>query len=198
MKIGLTGGVGCGASEVARYLESKGIPVVSGDEAGHRALTDSHVREKLISRFGSNITDQGGEIDRSKLGSIVFADQAALQDLNHIIHTTLIKILKKQVNEAEQTNPAVIVDAALIYEWDLQDFFDLMIVVTASLDMCITRTIQRDGLSREQVLQRISAQKPVFVKAELADHIINNDGSLEDLYDKTDKIITLIPALQDR
>ena len=197
MKIGLTGGVGCGASEVARYLDSKGIPVVSGDEAGHRALTDSHVREKLISRFGSNITDKGGEIDRGKLGSIVFADQEALQDLNHIIHPTLIKILKKQVIEAKQTNPAVIVDAALIYEWDLQDFFDLMIVVTAPLDMRITRTMQRDGLSREQVLQRISAQKPVFVKAELADHIINNDGSLEDLYDKTDKIIALVPALQD-
>lgn len=197
MRIGLTGGVGCGVSVVANYIKGRGVPVISGDKAGHLALADLNIREKLNDRFGNEILDKNGSIDRTKLGSIVFSDHKALKDLNRIIHPTLLEILKSQVEDAERTNPAVVVDAALIYEWNMSDYFDIIIVVAAPTNTRIARAMQRNGLSRNQVNQRISAQMSLHEKSIMADFIIYNDGTLEELYRKTDQIINKIPTLRE-
>ncbi len=192
MRIGLTGGVGCGASEAARHLESLGIPVVSGDEIGHRALLKDSVKTVIRQEFGNKVFADDGEIDRKLLGQIVFADDVALETLNTIIHPVMLEILKHEVSEKETENGTVVVDAALIYEWELQDFFDKIILVTAPIEKRIERVMMRSGITRIEVEQRISAQMPVEDKAAMADYVINNDKTVEDLHKKADHIWNLI------
>ncbi len=188
MKIGLTGGVGCGVTEAADRLRQKGIPVISGDETGWEALKIPEVRSSLVERFGREILGQGGEIDRGILGEIVFSDPEALQSLNEIIHPILLGLLVEKVRKEEAESGVVVVDAALIFEWDLQRFFDKIIVITAPLEVRISRTTARSGLSREQVMQRIAAQMPLEEKAKRADFVIPNDGTKEELYRKVEEI----------
>ncbi len=188
MRIGLTGGVGCGVTEVARRLGSKGVPIVSGDEIGHLALNTPEVSRPLIERFGSKILDDENLIDRSKLGAIVFADERARRDLNRVIHPTLLDMLAREVRAAEAKHGLVVVDAALIYEWGLQGFFHKVIVVDAPLDLRISRTMTRDKLTEEQVRQRIAAQMPLERKVEMADIVIFNNGTLDELHSRVDEV----------
>ncbi len=188
MRIGLTGGLGCGVSEVARILAEKGVPVVSGDRAGHKALTSDDIKAALVERFGASVVLPDGTVDRRTLGGLVFSDRDALRDLNRIIHPTLLQILQKETIEQEQKSGVVIVDAALIYEWELTDFFDCIIAVTAPLETRLLRVMRRDGLSRGDALQRLQAQLPIEEKAKRADYVIINDGSLEKLRTQTEEI----------
>lgn len=188
MRIGLTGGVGSGATEVAEYLKKKGIPVISADEVGHRALMMPEVKHRLIERFGAAILDSEGEIDRGKLGEIVFSDEQARRNLNQIIHPVLLDMLSEQVRSAEKERGIVVVDAALIYEWGLQGFFHKVIAVSAPMKLRLERTMKRSGLSEEQVRRRIAAQMPLEEKAERADVVISNQGSISDLHKRVDEV----------
>jgi dephospho-CoA kinase len=188
MRIGLTGGVGCGVTEVAKRLHSKGVRVISGDQIGYQALKTPQVKNLLIQQFGPEILDEGGEVDRDRLGNIVFSDPEALRDLNRIIHPTLLDMLQREVAAVEAESGTAVVDAALIFEWGLQGFFHKIIVVDAPLELRIQRTMQRSGLSREHVIQRIRSQRPLEQKMEAADIVIVNDGTLENLHHRVDEV----------
>lgn len=188
MRIGLTGGVGCGVTEVAKRLQSKGFQVISADQIGYQALETPKVKNLLVQRFGLEILDERGEINRDRLGNIVFADAEALRNLNCIIHPTLLDMLQREVAAAEAESELAVVDAALIFEWGLQGFFHKIIVVDAPLELRIKRTMKRSGLSREQVMQRIRSQRPLEQKIEVADIVITNDGTLENLNCRVDEV----------
>ena len=188
MRIGLTGGIGSGATQAAKRLEAKGIAIVSGDEAGHSALTFPEVQNSLRERFGLGIFTEQGEIDRPTLGEIVFADEAARKELNRIVHPVLLDILTNEVRHLEQQSGVVVVDAALIYEWGLSGFFHRMIVVEAPLEVRLLRTMARDRLSEEQARRRLAAQWPLEKKIERADFVIHNGGTLEELYWQVDQV----------
>lgn len=188
MKIGVTGGVGCGVSEVTGYLKTRGARVVSGDGAGHRVLQRDDVKQALIRHFGPDITDPQGNINRRKLGSLVFSSDDERRELNQIVHPTLLKILQEEVDEGEKRGEIVVVDAALIFEWGLQTYFDAIIVVAAPLEMRIQRVMRRDRLSRAQVVERINAQIPLEEKAKQADFVIINDGTWDDLHRQADAV----------
>jgi len=192
MRIGLTGGLASGASEVARYLASKGFQILSGDKAGHEALRTANVKSALVERFGYQILDSSGEIDRKILGTIVFSDDQARADLNRIIHPILLRNLQNDITRIETDVGVVFVDAALIYEWDLQNYFDVMIVVDAPLKERISRAVSRDKTPEAAVKQRIAAQIPLENKVKQADYVINNNGSINDLKRKTDQILSQI------
>ncbi len=188
MRIGVTGGVGCGASEVCRYLQTKGWAVVSGDEAGHLTLTLPEIKAALRAEFGAAIFDPQGEVDRKRLGNLVFADEEARKRLNRIVHPTLLNILTAEAQQAEMKSGIAIVDAALIYEWGMAGFFHRVIVVTAPLETRIARSMARDGMTRDQVLLRMAAQWPLEQKAAKASFVIENTGTLEVLYRLVDQI----------
>ncbi|MBU1653005.1 dephospho-CoA kinase [bacterium] len=192
MRIGLTGGLGSGATEAARYLESKGYHIVSGDKTGHQTLLSPSVKSALVKRFGEGILSSAGEIDRRKLGEIVFSDDQARVDLNHIIHPVLLQYLRREVTRTEAEKGVVIVDAALIYEWALQSYFDVMIVVNAPLQDRIARAVARDNSSEDLIRQRIAAQMPLEDKAKLADYVIDNVGSVSDLHAKLDQVLQAV------
>jgi dephospho-CoA kinase len=188
MRVGLTGGVGSGATQAAKRLATKGVAVVSGDEAGHIALTFPEVQNSLRERFGQKIFTSEGEINRPTLGEIVFADAEALNELNRIVHPVLLDILTDEVRHLELQSGVVVVDAALLYEWGLSGFFHRMIVVEAPLEARLQRTMARDGLSEEQARQRLAAQWPLEKKIERADFVIHNGGTLEELYWQVDQV----------
>lgn len=188
MRIGLTGGLGSGVSEVAHALEKRDIPVISADKIGHRVLTRPDIKRELSKCFSHQIFDASGEINRKKLGELIFADEAARRDLNRIVHPILLDMLKAEVQQAEAEKGVVVVDAALIFEWGLQGFFHKVIVVDAPLEIRIQRIMKRDGLSREQVEQRIAAQWPLEKKIAAADAVITNHGTLEDVNLELDKV----------
>ena len=188
MRIGLTGGVGSGATQAAKRLEAKGVAVVSGDEAGHAALTFPEVQNSLRERFGQRIFTPEGEVDHPTLGEIVFADEAARKELNRIVHPVLLDILTREVRHLELQNGVVLVDAALIYEWGLSGFFHRIIVVEAPLEARLQRTMARNGLTEEQTRQRMAAQWPLEKKIERADFVIHNGGTLEELFAQVDEI----------
>ncbi len=182
MRVGLTGGSGCGVSTAARWLEARGVAVLRADEIGHQILQLPQVKRDLVDHFGTGILSAEGDIHRQKLGEIVFADPEACQALNRMVHPPLLEELTAQVRNLEASRGLVVVDAALIYEWGLAGFFHKVIVITAPLELRLERAMQRDGLSREQVLQRMAAQWPIEKKAERADFLIENHGTLDDLH----------------
>ena len=188
MRVGLTGGVGSGATQAAKRLEAKGVAVVSGDAAGHIALTFPEIQNSLRERFGQRIFTPTGEIDRLTLGEIVFAENEALKELNRIVHPVLLDILTDEARQLELQSGVVVVDAALIYEWGLSGFFHRMIVVEAPLEARLQRTMARNGLTEEQVLKRMAAQWPLERKIERADFVIHNRGTLEELYSQVDRV----------
>jgi dephospho-CoA kinase len=188
MRLGLTGGIGCGVSEAARRFEELGARVIYADDVGHEVLLMPEVNRELIEALGAQILNASGEIDRKRLGRMIFADEQARKSLNRIVHPLLLDRLAAYARALEAQGEDVVVDAALIYEWGAQGFFHKVVVVSAPVETRLDRVMARDNLTREQTLQRIQTQMPLEKKVERADYVLMNDGPLEELYRQVDEV----------
>lgn len=178
--IGLTGGIACGKTTVARLFQNFGADVIDADSVGHSVLReDASVKKKLVATFGAGILDSKHEIDRSKLGRIVFDSPDQLQALSKIVHPPIIERIKadivKKSSSAEKS--IIVIDAALLLELDLTYMVDFVVLVYADENIQIQRLTQR-GLSYEDARRRIKSQMPSHEKTRFADFIIHNNGSL--------------------
>ncbi|UCC80152.1 MAG: dephospho-CoA kinase [Candidatus Zixiibacteriota bacterium] len=175
--IGLTGTPGAGKSLAAEYLRRKGAIIISGDDTGREVLeTYSTTLKKLIKTFGKEILDPDGSLDRKSLGKIVFADSRKLKKLNSIIHPYLLRLLKSKINKYRKSvsGKVVVVDAALIFEWGIESWFDYILVISANRANRIKR-LTDSGLSKKEALDRISSQLPQRQKEAGADFVIENN-----------------------
>jgi dephospho-CoA kinase len=182
---GLTGGIGSGKSTVAYLLEEYGIPVVSADELsrmvvapGSRGLTD------VVEAFGSEVLDDKGELDRKKMGQIVFTTPERRRQLEAILHPRIRERYEQVLDALEKAGHRVMVyEVPLLFEkkLDQQDEMKAVILVTATADTRIARVKERDTLTTDDVLARMQAQMPEHEKRERADYVIHNDGDLDDL-----------------
>ncbi len=183
MIIGITGALGAGKTKVTELLakESEAY-IINADKIGHRLLTDKdEIYQNLIREFGNDILDDNEEINRKKLGNIVFSDSDKLVRLNSIVHPTLTNILLQEVNDLRVKNKVVIVDAALIYEWNMEGIFDFVILVDAPAEIRKQR-LERKGVMTEEYFEKVNAlQIPSSLKARKADFIINNIVGLDEL-----------------
>jgi dephospho-CoA kinase len=189
--VGLTGILGCGKSTVAGMLKKKGALVIDVDEAGRYVVDfDSTVRQQLSQKFGHDIFNRQGQLRRKAVGEIVFADQGALAGLNAIVHPAMLKRVQQQIEEAQNVPQGccIIVDAALIFELNFDAFCDLVVVVSAPLELCLQRAEEHKGLSREQALERMAAQWPQERKVSRADYVLANDASFELLGQRVDDL----------
>ncbi len=176
--IGLTGVPGAGKSLAADYLRRKGAVIISGDDTGREVLeTFPKLPESLVKAFGKGILNPDGSLDRKCLGRIVFADSGKLKKLNSIIHPHLLKLLKFKINKYRKSvsGKLIVVDAALIFEWGIESWFDHILVVTANRANRIRR-LTGSGLSRREAENRIGSQIPQGKKAAKADFVIENNG----------------------
>ena len=182
--LGLTGNPGAGKSVAAKYFEQYGAKVINADQTGHKLLrSDSPVFDELLDVFGCEILDSSGEIDRKKLGSIVFAAPEQLGRLNQIVHPQIQTELYGQVEafRAGEEDGPLVIDAALIYEWNNAPKFDGVIVIAASTDVRRKRFIEARGDAGQNFDQREAVQLPQEEKIKRADVVFWNEGPINEL-----------------
>ncbi len=173
LKIGLTGGIGSGKSTVAHIFKVLGIPVFDADkEAKEIMSSDPDLRAQLIRQFGKD-TYIDGQLNRKYLSHIVFNDPFQLQQLNALVHPVTIAAAENWTNA--QTTPYTIKEAALFFEAGSAIGIDYMVGVFAPKHQRIKRVMDRDGFSREEVIQRMDKQIADEIKMRLCDFVIMND-----------------------
>ena len=181
--IGLTGGIGTGKTEVSRLLEQLGATVINADQVGHEAYTPhSEAWQEVVRTFGEHILQENDEIDRRKLGGIVFADPEQLATLNGIMHPRMAAIVKDKLGVLEsQGNDVAVVEAAVLFEAGWDALVGEVWTTESLAEKVVERLQQRNGFAPEEIRKRIASQMPSEERARRADEVISNDGELEDL-----------------
>jgi dephospho-CoA kinase len=180
---GLTGGIASGKSTVAAMFQALGAKMIDADELAHELVrAGSPTFAEIVSHFGSEILDGTGQVNRKKLGEIVFADPAKRATLNAILHPAIMARRKELIRsyEAADSEAVVISDAALIYEAHIEAYFLKVIVAWCRPDQQLERLTSKTGFSREQAERRIMAQMPSQEKRLRADYVIDCSGSIKE------------------
>ena len=179
LKVALTGGIGSGKSAVAEILEECGAVIIDSDQLAREVIErGTPGYEAVLAAFGDNILTDG-EIDRSKLADVVFQDQSERKNLEAIIHP-LVREAAESLMRKLPSDSVVINQIPLLVETDGAKRFDFVITVSASEEVRRARLLQR-GLKDYEITKRIQAQVDDSAREEIADSIVRNDGSLEDL-----------------
>jgi dephospho-CoA kinase len=174
LKIGITGGIGSGKSTVAKIFELLGIPVYYADAAAKDIMNrDPELKAQVQQHFGADMYDSSGLLDRKRLGSIVFNDQEKLELLNSLVHPATIRDSEQWA--LQQKSPYVLKEAALLFESAAFHYLDKVIGVSAPQSLRILRVMQRDKVTRNDVLARMHKQIDDTIKMRLCDYVIYND-----------------------
>lgn len=201
--IGLTGGIGTGKSTVAGLLMDRGWTLLSSDATAHALVaSNADVRKALIDIVGSDAYLPDGVPNRPAIAAAIFGDSDAhhqrKHDVERVIHP---RVLDHHFAELESMRkagvPLVCIESALLYEVELEDAFDFVIVVDAIDDVRIERVMQRSALTRQQVEHRINEQMPMSEKRAAADFVIANNASLNELAKATNLVATIVEAMPD-
>ena len=174
-RVGLTGGIGSGKSTIAAIFEVLGIPVSNADKDAKRVMNeDPELRAGIIQHFGTEAY-AGGALNRKYLAAQVFTDPARLELLNSLVHPATIRDGQKWMRGLDDKYPYAIREAAIIFETSAAAHLDFIIGVYAPATLRIHRTMQRDKITREEVLQRMENQIDEEIKMRLCDAVIKND-----------------------
>jgi len=187
--VGLTGGIGSGKSTVARLLEKRGAVVFDADLLAREAVepgTPGHA--SVIERFGADVLAPGGELDREALASIVFADPSARRDLEEIVHPEVRRLFAEGSEAYRDTDRVVVFSAPLLVETGMHTAFEILVVVSATVATQIERLMRQRGMSESSIRARIVAQAPLEDKAAVADFLVDNEGTLDELESQVDRL----------
>ena len=187
--VGLTGGIGSGKTTVARMLEARGAVVFDADLLARDAIAvGTPGRERVLERFGPNVLAPGGDIDRDALAAVVFADPAARRDLEAIVHPEIRRLFAEGAEAYEDSDAVVVFSAPLLVETGMHTAFEVLVVVSAPTETQVDRLLRGRGMSESAIRQRIEAQLPLEEKAAVADVLIDNEGTLEELEGQIDRV----------
>ncbi len=188
--IGLTGGIGSGKSTVTQCLAELGAVVIDADKVGHEAFKpNTRAWHEVVATFGKEIVTPSGEIDRKKLGAIVFSDPASLARLNQIMHPRMYDMIQAQIGEyRRQGVDVVVLEAAILIEANWTSLVDEVWVTVSSEATVLERLKKYRGLEKEQTLARIRSQLPTKERIKHADVVINNDGDIEEVKAKVKEL----------
>jgi len=188
--IGLTGGIASGKSTVSRFLAGLGATVIDVDRLWHEGLkADSGLRQEVVAAFGEGVLTADGNVDRQKLGAIVFNDAEALARLNGIMEPWMYRAVRARLDDYRRRGVKVVVlEAALLLEAEWVPPVDEVWVTTASEATVLQRLKERSGLSPAQALARLRSQMPDEERLKQADVVISNDGSLDELKAKVEEL----------
>ena len=187
MKVGLTGGIGAGKSTVADLFSQKGAVVIRSDELARQVIEPQTPGfQQVIDRFGKDFVNSEGYIDRAKLAQIVFQDDAALKDLENIIHP-LVRNKTNQIIEQHTSETIIVNEIPLLLEKKMESLFDFLVIVISSEKNRLERLAQR-GLAAEQATARMAKQVSDEERKAAADFLIVNDGNLDQLEADVEKI----------
>lgn len=178
MRVAITGNIGSGKSYVSDLFKSLGVPVFDSDREAKLLYDLPEVRQKMVERFGANIYNEEGALDRRLMASKVFADACALGYVESVLYPVLNKRFTDWADQ--QGTPYVLYESALIFEKHLEEMFDAIIVVAASESVRIRRVMTRDRCTEEQVRARMAMQLPQSEKVTKADFVIVHEADDED------------------
>ena len=184
--IGLTGGIGTGKSEVSRILRECGASVIDADLVGHEAYRPhSPAWREVVAAFGDGILGLSGEIDRKRLGGIIFNDPEARAKLNSIMHPRMAEMVKEKIDLLrQQREEAVVLEAAVLVEAGWDSLVDEIWVTYSPEEEVVERLRQRNNLSEEEARSRITSQLPHEERAKHAHVTVRNSGSMDELLEE--------------
>lgn len=189
--IGLTGGLGSGKSTVAQLLRDRGVNVIDADEMARLAVgPGSKGLDQIVQKFGTDVQSPDGSLNRAALAEIVFGDSVKLAELEAIIHPVVRELTAAARAKAEAAGAKIaFYDVPLLYEKNMSDQFDAVVVVNSGLEVQIERAMSRDGFTRDQVLARVNSQLPLAEKVRRADFVIQNTGAMSDLIPQVETLL---------
>ncbi len=191
-KIAVTGGIGSGKSLFCKILKELGYVVLNADEIAKQLMkNDLTIRENLVAAFGDDaFTD--GTLNKPYLAKIVFNNPDNLKLINSIVHPATITHSKNLIEEYLKNNTIVFYEAALIFEADMTNLFDYIVLITAPEELRIQRILTRDVITADSVQARIKNQMDELIKMSKADYIVNNIGTIEELKVEAGTLVTKI------
>ncbi|MDP4525426.1 dephospho-CoA kinase [Bacillus halotolerans] len=190
--IGLTGGIASGKSTVANMLIDKGITVIDADIIAKQAVEKGMpAYRQIIDEFGEDILLENGDIDRRKLGALVFTNEQKRLALNSIVHPAVREeMLKRRDESIANQETFVVLDIPLLFESKLESLVDKIIVVSVTKELQLERLTKRNQLTEEEALSRIRSQIPLEEKVSRADNVIDNSGTLEETKRQLEEILS--------
>ncbi|WP_017294295.1 dephospho-CoA kinase [Geminocystis herdmanii] len=191
MIIGLTGGIATGKSTVSNYLQEKyAIPVLDADIIARDAVKiNSSIYYNIIDRYGENILLNDGNLNRNKLGNIIFNNYAEKIWLESKIHPFVRDSFERKIQEL--SNPIIILSIPLLFEANMTDLVDQIWVINCDFATQLDRLKSRNNLTQKQAVDRINSQMPLSEKVKKADIVIDNNHNLLELYDRIDEIMSI-------
>jgi dephospho-CoA kinase len=187
--VGLTGGIGSGKSTVARLLERRGAAVIDADQLAREAVAKGTPGFRLVvEAFGPDVVTPDGDLDRAALAARIFSDPVQKATLEAIVHPEVARRFEDRVAEHRASDRVVVYVTPLLVELGLAPAFDVVVVVTASPHLRVSRVASDRGLTPDEVRRRMAAQATDDRRVEVADFLIDNDGSLGDLVPQVDRL----------
>jgi dephospho-CoA kinase len=199
LRVGLTGGLASGKSLVGHSLVDLGCHLIEADAIGHEVLLPGgEAYDPVVREFGTEILDADGAIDRRRLGALVFGHPEKLAKLSSYVHPAVVRREEQILAGIQASDPQgiVVVEAAILVETGSYKRFDRVIVAVCSREMQIARAIKRDGLTREEVLDRLERQLPLEEKVKVADYVIDTSGTKEHALEQTREVYRSLRSLQ--
>jgi dephospho-CoA kinase len=181
LNVGLTGGIACGKSTVAKMFVKNGAYLIDFDKLAHKVQEPGkQAWKEVINHFGEEILQPDKKIDRVKLGNIVFADKRKLIELDKIIHPLVYQEWRARLEKIskKEKNAIILSDVPLLFEGNMQHLFDSTVLVLIAPDEQIRRLIARNRVSKKEAEKRLKSQMPINEKIALADIVIDNEGSI--------------------
>lgn len=191
---GLTGGIATGKSSVAARLKARGIPVVDADVIAREVVArGTPGLRKIVEVFGRSVVQEDGTLDRAKMAADIFSDLEKRRRLESIIHPLVQERVRELRRQLEAQNvPLAFYDVPLLYEKNLIDQFEGVVVIGCSGQKQLDRLMARNGLNKSEAAARIGSQMSLMEKAEQANHVIWNDGTLADLDAEVERLLAKI------
>lgn len=188
LTVGLTGGVGCGKSTVARRLREHGVPIIDADEITRELVAPgSPLLERIVAAFGESVLDAAGRLDRRRLRERVFQDPEARRRLEQILHPAVRREIEARIRALDQASYCVVV-VPLLVETGMDALFDRVVVIDCTPKLQVRRVCARDGCPETQVEAIIASQAPREARLARATDVIENNGKLAQLLRDTDTL----------
>ena len=195
---GLTGGIAAGKSVVARRLAERGAAHIDADALAREVVEPGSAGlEAVVARFGSDVLQPDGSLDRAALGAIVFADAAARRDLEGITHPAVHELSVRRMSDAvaDDAGRVVVYDVPLLVESRGTDGFDVVVVVHAPREVRLKRIVELRGMDDEEARRRVDAQADDRTRLAVADLVVDSSGSLESTLEQADDLYDRLRSL---
>jgi dephospho-CoA kinase len=188
LKIGLTGGIACGKTNILRRFRDLGTHTIDADKLARQVVRPGQpAHQAIVDRFGADILDSDGNVDRPRLGELIFRDESARQDLNRIVHPWILAEEDRRLADCNTAKSRlVVVDAALMIEVGTISRYDVIVVAFCPPEVQLCRLLRRDRLTREQALQRVQSQLSIYQKLTFADYVIDTSGEFSNTKEQID------------